>query len=76
MYHTPQLLNHANRQIKKNEEENNSTLKYVMCLHVSKHCESENYMKIHANANCKKLRCMKRQNIAKGLATLKELVKL
>ena len=38
---------------KKNEEENNSTLKYVMCLHVSKHCESENYMKIHANANCK-----------------------
>ena len=41
-----------------------------------KNYEFENHMKIYANANCKKLRCMKRQNIAKGVATLKELVKL
>ena len=74
MYHTPQLLNHANHQKKLNE--NKTTLKNVMCLHMLKNCEFENHMKIHANANCKKLRCMKRQNIAKGVATLKELVKL
>ena len=53
-----------------------NTLKNVMCLHMLKNCEFENHMKIYANANCKKLSCMKRQNIAKGVATLKELVKL
>ena len=62
LYHTPQLLFDANRQIEKME--NNSTLKNVMCLHMLKHCEFEKYMKIYAIANCKQIRSMKGQNIA------------
>ena len=49
----------------------NSTLKNVMCLHMLKHCEFENHMKIYANANCKLLRYMKRQTIANLYQTQK-----
>ena len=47
---------------KKNQQK--STLKNVMCLHMLKHCEFENNMKIYANANCKLLRYMKKETIA------------
>ena len=63
MYHTPQLLNHANCQIQQNGKKIYN-LKNEMYLHMFKHCEFENHITIYANANCKQLRSMKRQNIA------------